>query len=200
MGQQACNRRIHNVIVHAQPSHILISNKALLVISKETKSTVSDDFKLSWLSDNHLLKLPFELLEACFRSREASWIWMPHLSIIIQFLPDIVVHILRWRQEDVIERMVATATKHRPLGTSCAISWLATMNDTKKHWVVQFHRRLYPSGSSSVIEDWGNMTGVRTTICIRLLLAASMLSDSRAWASQTGGCSIDDRPNAPIED
>jgi hypothetical protein len=51
------------VIVLTLPSHILISYNALLVIGKETKSTVSDDLKVSLLSDNPLLKRPFKILE-----------------------------------------------------------------------------------------------------------------------------------------
>jgi hypothetical protein len=125
----------------------------LLIIGKETKSTVLDDFKVLLLSDNPLLKLPFKYLEACFRRREASWIWAPHLTIIIRFLPDIVDHILGWRLEDVIQTMVAAATTHWRLCTISAIGLLATINNAKKRWVASFHRRLYPSSSSIVIED-----------------------------------------------
>ena len=66
-------------------------------MGKDTKSTVPDDFKVLWLSDNPPLNLPFKLLEACFRRQESSWIWAPRLTIIIRFLPDIVDHILGWR-------------------------------------------------------------------------------------------------------
>jgi hypothetical protein len=107
----------------------------LLVIGKKTKSTVSDDFTVLLLSDNPLLKLPLKLLEACFHCREASWICAPRLTIIIQFLPDIVDHILGWRWEDVLQRKVAAATTHRRLGTIRAITLLATIDNSKKHRV-----------------------------------------------------------------
>jgi len=192
IGHRACSGRIHNVIVLTQPSHILISNNALLVRGKETKSTVSDDFKVSQLFDNPLLKLPFKLLEACFRRRETSWIWAPRLTIIIRFLPDIIDHIFGWSWEDVIQRKVGAATTHRRVGTICAVGLLATINNAKKRWVASLYRHLYPSGSSIVIEDWGNITGVWTTITNRLLQAAPMLSDYPAGVWQTGDCSIHD--------
>jgi len=66
------------------------------------------------------------------------------------------------------------------------------INNPMKRWVVQFHRRIYRSGSSIVIEDWGNNTGVRTTISSRLLPAASKLSDLPAGVWQTGDGSIHD--------
>jgi hypothetical protein len=40
------------VFVFGKPSHILCSNKSLLVIGKETKSMAVDDFNISLLSDN----------------------------------------------------------------------------------------------------------------------------------------------------
>jgi hypothetical protein len=52
---------IHNVIMLAWPSHILICINAVLIIGKETKSTVSDDFNVLLLSDDPLLKLLFKL-------------------------------------------------------------------------------------------------------------------------------------------
>jgi hypothetical protein len=68
-----------------------------------TRSTVLDDFKVSLLPDNFLLKLPFKLLEACFHSWKASWIRVPHLTIIIQFLPNIVDPIFCSTLENVIQ-------------------------------------------------------------------------------------------------
>ena len=155
-------------------------------------STVSDDFKVSLLSDNPLLKLPFKLLGACFCRREASWIWAPRLTIIVRFLPYIVDHILGWRWEDVIQRKVAAATTQRHLGTIYAVGLLATINATKKCWVALFLRRLYPSGSRIVIEDWGSIMGVQITISIRLLQEAPKLSDFPAGVWQTCDCSIHD--------
>jgi len=77
-----------------QPRHILISNKALLIIGKGTKSTVSDDFKVSLVPDSVLLKLLFKLLDACVCGWEASGMWAPSLTIVIRFLPDIIDRIL----------------------------------------------------------------------------------------------------------
>jgi len=87
VGERAHSRRIHNVIVLALQSHILISNNALFKISQEIKSTVSDVLNVSLLPDNPSLKLPIELLETCFLFWEVSWIWALSLSIIIWFLP-----------------------------------------------------------------------------------------------------------------
>jgi hypothetical protein len=169
-----------------------MSNPALLVILKETKSMVSDDFKVSLLSDSPLLKLAFKFLEACVCGRDASWIWAPRLTIIIQFLPDILNQILAWRCVDVIQMKVAAATTHRCLGTISAVALLATINDAKKRWVAKFHCRQYPSGSSIVIDDWGNITGVQTTISIRLLQATGKVSDFPVGVLQTSDCSIQD--------
>jgi hypothetical protein len=177
-----------------------MSNNSLLIIGKETKSMVSDDFKVSLLSDNPLLNVPFKLLETCFHRREDSWIWAPCLTIIIRFLPNIVNHILGWSWEDVIQRELGAATTQRRLGTICAIGLLATINDAIQDWAAYFHHHLYPSGSSIVIEDWGNITGVRTTISIRLLQAAPKLWDFPAGVWQTGDCSIHDKQNGRIDD
>jgi hypothetical protein len=172
----------------------------LLVIGKETKSTVSDDFKMLLLSDNPLLKLLFKHLEGCFRCQEASLIGAPRRTIIIRLLPDIVDHILcRWWDDDIHIKETA-ATMHRCLGTICAVGLLATINNTKERWVAYFHRFLDPSGSSIVIDDWGNITGVQTTISIRLHEAARKLSDFPAGLWQTGDCSIHDWPNRCIDD
>jgi hypothetical protein len=88
-GQSACSGKIYNMIMLAWPSHILISNNALLVIGKITKSLVSDDLKVSLLSDYPLLTLPFKLLKACFHYQKASWICVPRPTMIIYLLPDI---------------------------------------------------------------------------------------------------------------
>jgi len=178
---------------------VLISNNTLLVIGKETKSTVPDDFKVSLLSDNPPFKLLVVLLEACLRPWEASWIWALHLSIIIRFLPNIIDHILGWRWEDVIQRKVVVATAHRRLGTRCAVSLLAMMNDAKKCWVVEFNRHLYPTGSRILIDDLGHITGVRPTLSIRRLPAAPKLSDFPAGIWQTNNCSIHNWQNGPID-
>jgi hypothetical protein len=153
---------------------------------------VSDELKGLLLSDNPLLKVPLKLLEACFCAWEACWMWVPFLTIIIRFLPDIVDHILGWRWENVIQRKVAVATMHRQLGTICAVGLMATINHPKKDWVAEFNRRLYPSGSSNVINAWGNIMCVRTTISIWLLQAAPKLTDFLAGVWQTGDCSIHD--------
>jgi hypothetical protein len=39
----------------------------------------------------------FKLLESSFYCWAVSWIWMPHYTIIIQFLCDVMHHILGWR-------------------------------------------------------------------------------------------------------
>ena len=84
------------------------------------------------------MKLPFKLLEACFRHQETSWIWAPGLTIIIRCLPDIVDHILGSSWEDLIHRKLAAATAHRRLGTICAVGLLATINDAKSVWLLDF--------------------------------------------------------------
>jgi len=161
---------------------------------------VSDDLNVLLLSDNPVLKLPFKLLEVCVCCREASEICALRLTIIIRSLPHIVDYILIWIWTDVIQRMVTAATTDGRLGTSCAVRMLHTINDAKICWVGSFHRRLYPSGSSIVIKDWGNIMGVCTTISIRILLAARKLSDFPAGVWQTSDCSIDDRQNGRIND
>jgi len=97
---------------------------------------LSDNFNVLLLSNEPHLKLPFEVLEACVYHREASSMWALHLSITIRFLPDSVDHILCCRWEDVIERKVPAAITYRHLGTRCAISLLATINDAKMCWDV----------------------------------------------------------------
>jgi len=159
-----------------------------------------DDFKVSLLSHNPLLKLPFELLEAGFRPQEACSIWDPQLSINNPFLPDIVDRILGSMCEDVMQRKVATVTPHRSLGTRCAVGLLATIHDANKPWVVQLYDHLYPSGSNIVIDDWVNITEVWTTISIRLLPADPKLSDFPAVVWRTGKCSIHDWQNSRIND
>ena len=147
---------------------------------------------VSLLSGNFLLKLQFKLLEACFCRQEGSWIWAPRLTIIIRSLRDIIDHILRWRWEDVIQNKVAAAMMHTRLGTSCAVGLLAMIYKTEMLWVASFHRHLYPSGSSIVIEDWGTITGVLTTISIRHLPEAPTPLDWLAGVWQPGDCSTHD--------
>jgi len=154
IGLRVHSGRFHNVIVLAEQIHILNSINTWVVIGKEIQSTVSDAFKVLLLPDSPPLKLPFELLEACFHSQEASWIWVPCHGIIIRYLPDMTDHILGWRWEDVIQRKVAAATTHRCLGARCGVGLLAMVNDSKKHWVVQFHHGRYPSSSCIVICLW----------------------------------------------
>jgi len=127
--------RIHIVIVLAHWSHIPISYKNLLVIGKEKNTTVSDDRKKSLLSHIPFWEVLFKLLEACFPSQKASWIWVPRLTIIIRFLHNIVYHILGWMWEDNIQWKLAVATTHRCLGTSCMVSFLAMINHAKNYWV-----------------------------------------------------------------
>jgi len=129
IGQRADSRSIHIVIVLILSSHILISNNALIVISKETKSTVSGDFIRMPLSGNPPLKLPFEVFEACFHCWVSFWILAQRLSIVIKLLLCIVDHILSWKWEDVIQRKIAAGTMHMCLGIRCAIGLLATINN-----------------------------------------------------------------------
>jgi len=127
LGQRACSRRIHNVIVLAYPSHSLITNKGVFVISEQTNSTIAHDFNVSLVSNNLLSKLQFKLLEACFRHREVCCIREPLLTIIIGFLHDIVNYILSWRWDDIIQSNVAAATMPIGLCTSgrvgCLCRW-----------------------------------------------------------------------------
>jgi len=58
------------VMVHVQPSDIISNNTNLLAIGKETKSTVSDDCKVSLLFYNPPLMRQLELLETCFGCQE----------------------------------------------------------------------------------------------------------------------------------
>ena len=97
--------------------------------------------------------------------------------------------------DDVIQRKVAAATTHKRLGTSCAIRLLATINNIQKGWVVIALCHLYPSGSSIVVEDCGQIPGVQTTISINLLPAAPELSDIPGGVCQTGESSIHDWQN-----
>jgi hypothetical protein len=83
------------------------------------------------VSDILVLKLPFELLEACFQCRKASWISAARLTKIIQFFPHIIDHILGWRWEDDIHRMGDAATIDRHQGTSSAIGLSAQLSDNK---------------------------------------------------------------------
>jgi len=152
------------------------------------------------LSADHYFKLPFELLEVFFRYQEAWPIWESHLIIIIWLLPNIVDYILHWMWEDVIQRTIAAATMNRILDTRCTVGLLAIMNNTRNIWVIQFQRHLYPSSSSSVIEDWGNIPGARTAVSSSLLLAAQQLSDIPAGMLQIGNCSIPDWWNVCIDD
>jgi len=179
---------------------MLISNNALLIISKVIEITVLDDLKVYLLANHDLLKLRFEQLEACFRRPEASWIVALRLSIIVRFLPIIVDYILGWRWEDVTDRKARVATTHRRLGTSRGIRLLATIINKHEGWVVQFHCRQYPSGSSIDIETCGNITHVCTTTSIRLLPAAPKLSDFPADVWQTSDHSIQDWHNGGIHD
>ena len=169
-----------------------MSNEGLLVISKDTNSTVSDDFKVSLLPYNPPMRLAFELWEACFHCREASWMLVPPCTIIFQFIHILIYHMLRWKCEHVSRGKVAAASTHNLLGTRCAISLLATINDETKCWVVQFHRRLDLCGSGNGIEDWGNIAGVGTTITVTLFPAASKFSNFLVVVLQTGDCNIHD--------
>jgi len=189
-----------SVLPISSTCHILISHNNFLLISKETESTVSDHFKIPMLSRNPQLKLPFEHLEVCFIRRQASWIWVLHLHIIITYLPDIVDYILGGRWQDVIDWMVAGATTHRHLGTSCAVSLLAIINNKTNHWVVQFHRWLYPASSSIVIEDWCSITVIWTTIPIKLPPTAPKCSNFPVGVWQTDNHSTWDWQNRGIDD
>jgi len=148
-------------------------------------SIVADDLRDLLLCDNSFFKLPFKILEVCFRHQEARWIWALRLTISSWFLPNIVNHILSWRWENVIQRMVAAATRHRCLGTGCAASVLATISHAEKGSIAWIHCRLYPSGRKIVIEDWGNITSIWATVFIQLLLAAPKLSAFLAVVWQT---------------
>jgi len=200
IGQRACSGRIHNVMKLALPGHILISNNTLFVISEETKSRVPHEFNESLLPNNPLSKHPFKLLVAYFHCREYSWIWVLRLSIIIRFLPTIVNHILSCWWKDCIQGKVAAATTHRRLGTSFAAGSLAAINDTAQPRVVHFDHLIYGSGNSIVIEEWGGIMAIRTTIAISLLLAAPKLSHLPAAVLLTGDCSILDWHHGHTDD
>ena len=190
IGQRAHSGRIRNVTVLVYPSLILISNNALSVTGRKTKSMVSNKVKVSLPCDNPSSKLPFELLGSCFRRQEAAWICTPCLSSIIQFLHNIIDHILGWRYEDLIQRKVYVANRHRLRGPRRAIGLLAKKHDAKKRSVVTCHCRLYPSSSGINNRDWGSIMGVRSFIPIRLLPAAPKLSDFLVGVSQSSNCSI----------
>jgi len=89
---------------------------------------------------------------------------------------------------------------HRCLGSTFAASFLATINDARKHWAAQFHHHLYPSDSNVVREDWGNTTGVQTAISIMFLPAARTLLDFPPRVLQPGDCSIYHCQNGLIND
>jgi len=78
---------------------------------------------------NTILKLPFELLEACFHFQEPSRIWAPRPSMMIEFLPNTINYILRWRWANVIQRKV-TAEPHiriwQPDGLLSCWPWYMT--------------------------------------------------------------------------
>jgi hypothetical protein len=115
---------------------MIIRNNVLLVIGKEIKSTVSDDFKVSLQSDNPLMKFLLKLLEVCFCHQESCCIWVLYIDNFIQYLANIVDHILGWRWPNVMQMELAAATKQRCLGTSCAVGLLSSINDAKKCCVV----------------------------------------------------------------
>jgi hypothetical protein len=85
---------------------------------------------------------------------------MPHYTIIIQFLCDVMHHILGWRWENVIQGNLAAATMHWGIGTSCAISLLAKMNAAIQFCVVTFQQGQCLYSSSIVIDDWGNFLDI----------------------------------------
>jgi hypothetical protein len=72
-----------NLIVLELLSHIAVSNHSLNLHGKATKSTVSDNIKVSLLPINPLEKCSVILLEACFRCQEVSWRWTLRLCISI---------------------------------------------------------------------------------------------------------------------
>jgi hypothetical protein len=82
------------------------------------------------------------------------------------------------------------ATMHMRLATSCVIGLLATIDNAMKHWNGYFHGRHYPSSSGIVIEDWGNIMGVRTAISILLHCAAPKLADFQTRVQQTSDYSM----------
>lgn len=60
VSQNACTRRIHNVIVLASSSDSLLGTNSLLVFSKQTTNTVLDEFNVSLVLDNHVKSLRSE--------------------------------------------------------------------------------------------------------------------------------------------
>jgi hypothetical protein len=113
-----------------------------------------------------------------------------HCTIIIQFLPNIVHHILSWQWIDVIQRKLPFSTKYRWLGTRCAIGLVAAIDYSKPHWAVQFHLHLGPCRSSSVIKVCDDFTVMQTTISITLLTATRQLTNIPPRVTQTGNCRI----------
>jgi hypothetical protein len=85
------------VIVLPLPTQILICSNALLVIGNEHESMVSENLLKLLLLDILAVQHLFKLLESSFYCWAVSWIWMPHYTIIIQFLCDVMHHILGWR-------------------------------------------------------------------------------------------------------
>ena len=127
------------MIVLRLPSSILSSNISFLRIDNGINSIVTDGFNVSLLPDNSPLRLRLKLLEFCVRHQEASSILAPLHSIIIQFLPDILDHILGWRWEVFIQRKVAASTTHILQGTSSIVGWLAMRNEETLRWVAYIH-------------------------------------------------------------
>jgi len=64
IGERACSRSTHNVIVPILGCPILISNNAMLVIGKATVRKVSNDCKVSLMTDNRPLKVQIKHFDA----------------------------------------------------------------------------------------------------------------------------------------
>jgi len=97
-------------------------------------------------------------------------------------------------------RMVPVDTTHRGLGTSCAGGLFATIHDAKLGSAVQFHHCHYSFSSSIIIENRGNIACIRTTISIRLLLAARKQAEFPAGVLHTGDHGIQDWQNGRIDE
>ena len=162
----------------------------MFIIGNQTNSMSLDDFEMSLLSHRPVWKHPVGCLEACCDCQKCFLTLVPHLSLIIQVLPDHVDSILHCRTENLIQMIVAAANTSWCEGHSCAIGLLATIKNQKKLSVVKFYCQLYPSGCSIVIKVSSHIMGIRNTIYIRFLLADPYLTDCLVTVWQTGNYSI----------
>jgi hypothetical protein len=142
------------------------------------------------LSDSSLLILPFEFWKHVVVGRKYLWTRHCVSASLFNSSPIFLIISFAGGRRMNMYLVGAAAAMHRHQNTYCAVGEFATMDNAQQHSIVQFHRRLYPSGSSIVIQVWGNNVAVHTTISIRLLPAAIKLSECPHAVRQTGDCSI----------